>query len=104
MKLYCLAFVLFLACTKTEPDRLPAKADSFKQVYEEYLLLSAGHNVANVRTREPLDSLLQAFQLSRGEFDSIRTWYQNHPAAFESFTAAVTKGLQARTQKKQVQE
>ncbi len=99
MKLRYLVVLPLLSCAKAEMDRLPAKTDSFNAVYQEYLLLDSGKKQEPEQRRQRLDSLLFAHQLSRAEFDSIRVWYQNHPAEFQAFTTTLTKELQQRTGK-----
>jgi hypothetical protein len=101
MKYFCLALLLFVSCSKTEIDRPPAQADVFKKVYTEYLLAKNENKLKPIQQRECLDSLLQKYQLGKQDFDSVRTWYQNHPSAFEAFSTAVTQDLQKELQKKQ---
>lgn len=101
MKYVYLAFLLLLSCSKPEVENPPPQATAFKKVYTEFILAKSVRKLKPVQQRACLDSLLQAYQLSKQDFDSVRTWYQNHPAAFESFSTAVTQDLQQQLQKKQ---
>jgi hypothetical protein len=100
MRFLCLVSLLLLSCSKPEIETPPAQANTFKKVYTEFLLAKSSNKQKPLQQRACLDSLLQAHQLSKQDFDSVKTWYQNHPAAFESFSTAVTQDLQQQLQKK----